>query len=109
MLIFGYVLEEFHIILGYVLENIIYLQLKINKLKIIPIEVKTGTNAHLRSLHTFVNFCEHPVTAIRIWSGEFLVQDAFTPAPFSKPYKLINIPFYLTGLIDTVIEKLCSI
>ena len=72
---------------------------------IIPIEVKAGTNAHLRSLHAFVNNCDQHVTAIRIWSGDFSVQDIATPAPDCKPFRLINIPFYYVGQIDKIIEK----
>lgn len=72
---------------------------------IIPIEVKTGTNAHLRSLHAFVNNCEQQVTALRIWNGELSVQDITTPAPIKKPFRLINVPFYYTGQIDKIIEK----
>lgn len=71
---------------------------------IIPIEVKTGTNAHLRSLHAFVNNCEQHVVAIRIWNGALSVQDIETPAPMSKPFRLINVPFYYTGQIDKIIQ-----
>ena len=49
--------------------------------RIIPIEVKAGNNTHLRSLHSFVNLSDNDVTAVRIWSGEFSVQDITTPAP----------------------------
>ncbi len=72
---------------------------------IIPIEVKAGTNAHLRSLHSYVNTSQEHVTAIRVWSGEYFVQDTQTPAPNNKPYRLINIPFYLVGFIDKIIEE----
>ena len=73
--------------------------------RIIPIEVKAGTNSHLRSLHSFVNGCDQPVLAVRIWSGPFSVQDAKTPAPENKPYRLVNIPFYLTGQLDKIIAS----
>jgi len=72
--------------------------------QVVPIEVKTGTNSHLRSLHSFVNQAEHPVTAIRVWSGEFSVQEAETPAPGSKSYRLINIPFYYVGQLDKILS-----
>ena len=42
--------------------------------QIIPIEVKAGTNSHLRSLHSYVNSANHHVTAVRFWSGEFSIQ-----------------------------------
>lgn len=72
---------------------------------IIPIEVKAGTNAHLRSLHSFVNISKQPVTAIRIWSGNYFVQEASTPAPENKPYKLINVPFYYIGQLLTILKS----
>ncbi|MBO4587374.1 MAG: ATP-binding protein [Bacteroidales bacterium] len=72
--------------------------------RLIPIEVKTGTNSHLRSLHSFVNNSSSFVTAVRVWSGEYLVQDAYTPAPDSKPYRLVNLPFYYVGLLDDIIR-----
>lgn len=72
---------------------------------IVPIEVKTGTNAHLRSLHTFVNNSTSNVTAIRVWNGEFSIQDITTPAPAEKPFRLINIPFYYIGQLDEVLKR----
>ena len=72
---------------------------------IIPIEVKAGTNSHLRSLHSFVNQADRRVTAIRVWSGEFSVRDVETPAPGSKPYRLINIPFYYVGQLDKILKN----
>ena len=74
-------------------------------INIVPIEVKAGTNAHLRSLHTFVNCCDRNTVAIRIWSGPLSVQDIATPAPNKKPFRLINIPFYYTGQLDKILEK----
>lgn len=72
---------------------------------IVPIEVKAGTNSHLRSLHAFVNHCEQQVTAVRVWSGEFSVQDITTPAPENRPFRLINLPFYYVGQMDNVLEQ----
>ena len=72
---------------------------------IIPIEVKAGTNSHLRSLHAFVNGCDRNVVAIRIWSGPLSVQDIETPSPDKKTFRLINLPFYYVGQLDTIIRK----
>lgn len=72
---------------------------------IIPIEVKAGTNAHLRSLHTFVNACDRPAVAVRVWSGPLSVQDIATPAPAQKPFRLINLPFYYVGQLDKVLAR----
>lgn len=74
-----------------------------NGTDIIPIEVKAGTNAHLRSLHAFVNNCDRRIVTIRIWSGRLSVQDITTPAPMKRPFRLINVPFYYTGQIDKII------
>lgn len=75
-------------------------------IQIIPIEVKAGTNARLRSLHSFVNACERPVVALRVWSGNYSVQEVTTPAPHAKPFRLVNIPFYYIGQIDTLLQGL---
>lgn len=72
---------------------------------VIPIEVKAGTNSHLRSLHSFVNTSKHLVTAVRFWSGEFFVQDAITPEPDNRPYRLINIPFYYIGQLRQILQN----
>ena len=72
---------------------------------IIPIEVKSGTNAHLRSLHTFANCSEQNVLAIRVWSGPLSIQDIETPSPDKKPFRLINLPFYYVGQLDKIIAK----
>ena len=72
---------------------------------LIPIEVKLGTNSHLRSIHSFVNTAEKRVTAVRVWSGDFLVQDTATPAPNNKPYRLISITFYYVGQLDKILRR----
>ncbi len=72
---------------------------------IVPIEVKSGTNAHLRSLQMFVNSSRLPVTAIRVWSGKFSIQELTTPAPDSTPFCLINLPFYYVGQIDKILAN----
>ena len=76
---------------------------------IVPIEVKSGSNAHLRSVHTFVNNSELPITAIRVWSGRFSIQELTTPIPGNKHFRLINLPFYYVGQIDRVLENVSEI
>lgn len=73
--------------------------------QIVPIEVKAGTNSHLRSLHSFVNTTNRPVTAVRFWSGDYSVQDVTTPAPENRPYRLINIPFYYIGQLKKILQR----
>ena len=74
--------------------------------RLIPIEVKSGTNSHFRSIHSFVNLSDGIVIAVRVWSGELSVQHVETPAPEKKSYTLINLPFYYVGQIDHVLEAL---
>lgn len=70
---------------------------------IIPIEVKSGTNAHLRSLHSFMSQPDAPDVAIRIWTGEFGIDEVVSPT--GHPFRLINIPFYYVGVLDKVLES----
>ena len=69
---------------------------------IIPIEVKSGTNAHLRSLHSFMSQPGAPDMAIRIWPGEFGIDEAVSPT--GHPFRLINLPFYYVGVLDKVLQ-----
>ena len=70
--------------------------------KVIPIEVKSGTNSHLRSLHSFVD--HSPIDfAVRVWSGEFSIDDASTTQT-GKPFRLVNLPFYMVGNMERVLN-----
>lgn len=69
--------------------------------KIIPIEIKSGKEGKLKSLHQFVDRSNHPY-AIRLYSGQFSVEEHITPMG-KKPYLLMNLPYYLgTKLEDYV-------
>ena len=70
--------------------------------RIIPVEVKSGHNSKLRSLHLFMDEVEHQ-TAIRIWSGKFSVDKVTTPK--GKSFNLYNVPFYYAGILETLINK----
>ena len=71
--------------------------------QLIPIEVKTGHNSHLRSLHSFMENAPVDV-AVRIWSGPFSVDDVHTIGS-DRTFRLINLPFYLIGELDNIIRK----
>lgn len=58
----------------------------------IPVEIKSGATGSLRSLHQFVDACDHGF-AVRIYGGELRTEDTLTPA--GKPYRLLNLPYYL--------------
>jgi len=60
--------------------------------KVIPIEIKSGSDGTLKSLHQFVESCNHSY-AVRMYAGEFSV--AKTRTPGGKPYLLMNMPYYL--------------
>ena len=74
--------------------------------KLYPIEVKSGTNAHLRSLQVFMDSSDVNI-AIRIWSKPYSVDKVKTI--HGKEFTLINLPFYLIGnlrsILDAVVEE----
>jgi len=59
---------------------------------VIPIEIKSGSEGTLKSLHQFIETTNHPY-AIRMYAGEFRVLKTKTPG--GKSYLLMNIPYYL--------------
>lgn len=65
-----------------------------------PIEVKSGHNAHLRSLHSFMERSPQTV-AVRVWTQPFSVNDVTTVN--GKRFKLLNVPFYLVGSLDQIL------
>jgi predicted AAA+ superfamily ATPase len=70
---------------------------------VIPIEVKSGKQGKLRSLHQFVERAPHPY-AIRMHSGEFNIEEARTPGGVS--YILMNLPYFLATKIPLYIDYL---
>jgi uncharacterized protein len=71
--------------------------------KIIPIEVKSGHNAHLKSIHQFMNEANHDI-AIRVWSGNFSVDKVKTIS--TKEFRLINLPFYMISALPHILTKM---
>ncbi|MBP5583256.1 MAG: ATP-binding protein [Bacteroidales bacterium] len=71
--------------------------------RVIPIEVKSGHNSHLRSIHSFIDSAPVNV-AVRVWSGEFSVDDVCTVIK-KKPFKLINLPFYMVGNLEQIVRQ----
>lgn len=70
---------------------------------LIPIEVKSGHNAHLKSLHIYMDEAPHDI-GIRIWSNPFSVNDVLTGN--GKSFRLINLPFYYIEALPKVLDKL---
>lgn len=65
--------------------------------KLIPIEVKSGKEGTLRSLHLFMDEANHDF-AVRVYGGKLMVTDVTTLA--GKNYKLLNLPYYLISQLD---------
>lgn len=70
--------------------------------KVIPIEVKSGSNAHLRSLQSFIAQPGAPDIAVRIWPGKFSV-DEVKNVQTNSTFRLVNLPFYYTSVIDRIL------
>ena len=71
--------------------------------RLIPIEVKSGRNSHLRSIHSFIDLSPTDV-AVRVWSGPLSVDDVQTTIK-KKKYRLINLPFYLVGDMERIVRQ----
>lgn len=72
--------------------------------KVIPIEVKSGSNSHLRSLQSFISQPGAPDVAVRIWPGKFSVDEVKNVLNKST-FRLINLPFYYTTIIDKILAQ----
>jgi predicted AAA+ superfamily ATPase len=70
--------------------------------QIIPIEVKSGHNAHLKSLHQFMDECSHN-TAVRVWSQPFSMDEVTTQK--GKKFRLLNVPFYYVSILEEILKK----
>lgn len=73
--------------------------------KLYPIEVKSGTNAHLRSLQVFMDSSDVNI-AIRIWSKPYSIDKVKTI--HGKEFSLINLPFYLIGNLRSVLDAVAE-
>lgn len=70
---------------------------------VVPVEVKSGTNSKMRSLHLFMDAAPHDV-AVRVWTGRYSVDNVSTPN--GKRFRLINVPFYYVGQLDKILSKI---
>lgn len=64
---------------------------------LIPVEMKSGAAGKLRSLHEYMDRCNHNY-AIRLYAGE-LRQDKVSTAQ-NKEYNLLSMPYFLSGQIN---------
>ena len=65
-----------------------------HKSHLLPIEVKTGSNSKLRSLHLFLEESKENI-ALRLWNGP-MTSDVITRSD-GRPFTLYNIPLYYAG------------
>ncbi|GHT63246.1 ATPase [Bacteroidia bacterium] len=68
----------------------------------IPVEVKSGHNSKLKSLHLFMEEAPHSM-AVRVCSQPFSIDEVTTQK--GKKFKLINLPFYYVGVLEEVLKK----
>ena len=69
---------------------------------IIPIEVKSGHKAHLKSIHQFMDETTHNI-AVRVWSGKYSIDEVKTQG--NKTFRLINLPFYMISALPAILKK----
>jgi predicted AAA+ superfamily ATPase len=69
--------------------------------KLIPIEVKSGAEGKLKSLHLFMDAAPHNI-AIRFYAGPISATTALTPG--GKTYHLLNLPYYLVSQTDNYLH-----
>ncbi|NOX47947.1 MAG: hypothetical protein GXO89_13310 [Chlorobi bacterium] len=72
---------------------------------IFPVEIKSGKQERLRSLHQFVDRTNHPYAVLMYVAG-FNVENAKTLK--GLPYLLVNVPYYLGTIIPEWIECACT-
>ena len=68
---------------------------------LIPIEIKSGATGRLRSLHEFMDRCNHHY-AIRIYGGQLSINQLETRK--AKKYYLLNLPYFLSSEMDGYLE-----
>ena len=72
--------------------------------KIIPIEVKSGHNSKLRSLHQFIDKSPCDI-AVRFWGQPLSVDDVETTIS-KKKYRLVNVPYYYADKLNFILSGL---
>lgn len=65
--------------------------------KLIPLEVKSGKEGTLKSLHLFMEQANHSF-AVRIYGGKLTVSEVKTEG--GKYYQLLNLPYYLISKLE---------
>jgi len=69
--------------------------------RLLPVEVKSGDNSKLKSLHLFMEQSAGDI-AVRFWN-QALTKDIVT-LPSGKKYTLLNVPFYYAECLEDVLK-----
>ncbi len=69
--------------------------------KLIPVEVKSGTEGKLKSLQIFMDMAPHSM-AVRFYAGEMNITEATTLS--GKKYRLLNLPYYLVSQLENYLN-----
>lgn len=69
--------------------------------QVYPIEIKSGANGSLKSLHEFMDITSNPI-AIRLLSNKFKIEKSITKS--GKEFYLINLPYYTIGDLENWIS-----
>ena len=74
--------------------------------RLYPVEVKSGKDGTLRSLHQLI--CQSDISfAIRLFDQPYSLLNAVTPSGENSPgkeYRLLSLPFYCAGKLADYIE-----
>ena len=73
-----------------------------HKSHLLPIEVKTGSNSKLRSLHQYMEESNENI-ALRLWNGP-MTSDIITRTD-DRPFTLYNIPLYYAGHLNALLQQ----
>jgi predicted AAA+ superfamily ATPase len=80
------------------------LVVQFNKM-VIPIEIKSGKEGKLKSLHQFIEAAPHPY-AVRMYAGKFSIDEHTTKS--GKKYFLMNLPYYLSTKLNEYLDYFVS-
>lgn len=69
---------------------------------VLPIEVKSGYNSKLKSLHWFMETSSENV-ALRFWGQPFSTDIVTTPS--GRRFRLYNLPFYYACVLDEFLKQ----
>ena len=70
--------------------------------QLLPIEVKSGHNSKIKSMHLFMEQAKSNL-AIRFWNSSF--SNDIIKLPSGKTYTLLNFPFYYAECIEKIVKR----